>query len=306
MTSAAATATGEGTAPPTAASGPDTAPAIADRLPGWAARQTRGWLWAAIAAVAILAAASAAASWNAQFTAVSAVRHPPVIAAIEAGIPDAGALFFACLGIALALHGRRAVRPRALNACCVAVSLTMNALASAPSWRDIAIWVMPSAMYAVASDTLIGVIRAFTAQYEEGPLAKLRRGVAALVLCTLRLLLAFPSTFSGFRQWVMEEGPVAPGRKASPTAASKARRGSGKPAAGKDRAAQPSKQQLMITAAGRLADLKVISLDEVPKVAAEAAGEVGLHPGTARRQLRQYVLDLQQGRTGDVNGKALV
>src|SRR5256885_2048139 len=37
-------------------------------------------------------------------------RHFPAIAAAEAAIPDTAALVFACLGIALALHGRRALR----------------------------------------------------------------------------------------------------------------------------------------------------------------------------------------------------
>lgn len=81
------------------------------------------------------------------------------VAALEAGIPDVGALIFAALGIALALHGKRALRARTLNIACVGISLGMNALASAPGWRDLAIWVMPSAVYALASDTLIGVIR---------------------------------------------------------------------------------------------------------------------------------------------------
>ena len=35
----------------------------------------------------------------------------------------------------------------------------MNALASGSGWRDLAIWIMPAAVYALASDTLIGVIR---------------------------------------------------------------------------------------------------------------------------------------------------
>ena len=43
-----------------------------------------------------------------------ATRHLAAIAALEAAIPDAAALVFACLGIALALHGRRALRARAL------------------------------------------------------------------------------------------------------------------------------------------------------------------------------------------------
>ena len=34
-----------------------------------------------------------------------AARHLPAIAALEAAIPAAAALVFACLGITLALHG---------------------------------------------------------------------------------------------------------------------------------------------------------------------------------------------------------
>ena len=45
------------------------------------------------------------------------------IAALEAGIPDVGALIFAALGIALALHGKRAIRARTLNVACVGISL---------------------------------------------------------------------------------------------------------------------------------------------------------------------------------------
>jgi len=277
---------------------------------GWAARQTRGWLCAAIIAVAVLAAASAAASWNAQFTTVIAVRHQPVIAIIEAGIPDAGALFFACLGIALAIHGRRAIRARALNACCIAVSLTMNAMASSPGWRDMAIWVMPSAMYAVASDTLIAVIRAFTAQHEEGPMVRLGRAFRWLLLCSLRLLLAFPSTFSTFRQWVIEEGPRGRTHKALPPGRRPDTPRPAKPAATGNtdgaRDAPPGKQQLMIEAAGKLADLSSIPLTEVPKVAGEAAEMVGLHPGTGRRVLRRHVLTLQAAGTDHVNGEAVL
>ena len=54
-------------------------------------------------------------SFTAQYRMVDAARHLPVVAALEAAIPDAAALVFACLGIALAVHGRRALRARALN-----------------------------------------------------------------------------------------------------------------------------------------------------------------------------------------------
>jgi hypothetical protein len=133
------------------------------------------------------------------------------------------------LGIALALHGRRAIRPRVLNVAAVVVSLFMNAIAAAPGWRDLAVWVMPAVAYAVASDTLISVIRAWAlararalhatlADDEATPLAI----IGGLVLWLLRLVLAPRSTLAGFRRWVIEEVPFAPGRRTittQPTAA---------------------------------------------------------------------------------------
>ena len=35
----------------------------------------------------------------------------------------------------------------------------MNVIAAAPGWRDLAVWAMPPAAYALSSDTLIGVVR---------------------------------------------------------------------------------------------------------------------------------------------------
>jgi hypothetical protein len=137
---------------------------------------------------------------------------------LEAGIPDAGAIVFASLGIALALYGKRAVRTRALNVVCVGISLMQNALAASPGWRDLAIWVMPSAVYAVASDTLIGVVRAWAIARvrnigeklaDGGPTPLAIAGGAALWM--LRLTLAPKSTLGGFRAWVVTDCPVAPG-----------------------------------------------------------------------------------------------
>src|ERR1017187_6221847 len=185
--------------------------------------RAHGWLRGAMTALAVLAVAAAAVSWDAQYVLVRTVKHNMTIAALEAGIPDVGALIFAALGIALALHGKRAIRPRTLNVACVGISLAMNALASAPGWRDLAIWVMPSALYALASDTLIGVVRAWAiartrhtgevlADDEATPMAI----IGGLVLWLLRLALAPPSTIGGFRRWALEECPTAPGRKAAP------------------------------------------------------------------------------------------
>src|SRR6202167_2198088 len=178
----------------------------------------RAWLRNAMAALALLAAAAAVVSWDAQYVMVRQARHVPVIAALEAGIPDAGALIFAALGIALALHGRRALRPRTLNVACVGLSLAMNAIADGPGWRDTAIWVMPAAVYALASDTLIGVVRAWAlarqqdigqtlAEDSPTPLAL----AGSMMLWLLRLTLAPKSTLTGFRSWVVTDCPAAPG-----------------------------------------------------------------------------------------------
>ena len=183
--------------------------------------RSAAWLRCAMLALGLLAAAAAAVSFEAQFRMVMAAKGIRWAAALEAGIPDAAAMVFACLGIALALHGKRAIRARVLNVGAVATSVTMNALAAGPGWRDWAIWIMPPIAYALASDTLIGVVRAHAlAQQHESsetladddstPLAVL----TGVLLWTLRLVLAPSSTLHGFRGWVLEECPVAPGRRA--------------------------------------------------------------------------------------------
>jgi hypothetical protein len=176
-------------------------------------------------ALGVLAAAAAVVSFAAQFNMIVSVRHDRVIAALEAGIPDASAAIFASLGIALALHGKHAIRARLLNLGAVATSIFMNFIAADPGWRNAAIWMMPPVAYALASDTAIGVIRSWTiararemredlADDEVTPLAI----VGAFCLWLLRLALAPPSTLGGFRRWVIEECPVAPGRTALPAA----------------------------------------------------------------------------------------
>ena len=180
--------------------------------PRWSRDRSGLWLRNAAAGLCVLAAAAAAVSFTAQYRMVDATRHLPVVAALEAAIPDAAALVFACLGIALALHGRRALRARALNLASVAASVFMNAIAAAPGWRNLAIWAMPPVAYALASDTLITVIRARHQQLAADaatPLAIL----GGLILWLLRLALAPVSTLAGFRAWVLEECPVAPGRR---------------------------------------------------------------------------------------------
>ena len=203
---------------PSLATAPDTGTPPASR-PG----QDRSGLWLrnAAAGLCVLAAAAAAVSFTAQYRMVDATRHLPAIAALEAAIPDAAALVFACLGIALALHGRRALRARTLNLAAVGASVFMNAIAAEPGWRNLAIWAMPPVAYALASDTLIGVVRARALALHQHLDTTLAADAATplailggLILWLLRLALAPASTLAGFRAWVLDECPVAPGRRA--------------------------------------------------------------------------------------------
>jgi Protein of unknown function (DUF2637) len=260
-------------------------------VPPWWSRDRSGlWLRNAVAGLCVLAAAAAAVSFTAQYRMVDATRHLPVVAALEAAIPDAAALVFACLGIALALHGRRALRARALNLASVAASVFMNAIAAAPGWRNLAIWAMPPVAYALASDTLITVVRTRHQQLAADtatPLANL----GGLVLWLLRLVLAPVSTLAGFRAWVLEECPVAPGRRAAPPSAA------ARPSPGGGTVPRKATKtgRFLSLVTERHGPLASIPLDRVASISAALAAAVGLNPGAARAALRKAVLAARNG-----------
>jgi hypothetical protein len=169
------------------------------------------------------------------------------------------------LGVALAVHGRRAIRARMLNAASAGGSVFMNVIAAAPGWRNLAVWAMPPAMYALASDTLIGVVHtgAVASRNSEAPGGgaagfSFLAALGGLALWLLRLSVAPRSTAAGFRQWVLEECPVAPGRRApAPAGASvPGRPGDGRPGhrttAGRTRPRQPGRARQIATRAGGL------------------------------------------------------
>jgi hypothetical protein len=247
------------------------------------------WLRNAAAGLCVLAAAAAVVSFTAQYRMVDATRHLPVVAALEAVIPDAAALVFACLGIALALRGRRALRARALNLASVAASVFMNAIAAAPGWRSLAIWAMPPVAYALASDTLITVVRSHQQQVAEAatPLAI----VGGLILWLLRLALAPASTLAGFRAWVLEECPVAPGRRpALPPDPDSAGQGTG---TAPRKATKTARFLGLVTE--RHGPLASIPLDRIAPISAALAPVADLNPGAARTALRKAVLSARNG-----------
>jgi hypothetical protein len=263
-------------------------------------------------AVGLVAVAAAVVSYQAQWRLVYQDKHELDVSYIQAAIPDLGSLVFACFGIALALHGKRAIRARLLNLLCVGISLAMNAFAAAPGWRDLAIWVMPSAVYALASDTLIGVIRAHViARHRQlgealadDEITPLHLAGAAL-LWLLRLALAPPSTLKGFHGWV-KSLPAAPparqGAKDGQPAVTGARpapvKGPPDPPAmhaGRGPRGGTKQDQFLTLVVARYGPLTEFDLKAVSRAAAELAPEAELHPGTARKILRAQVLAAQNG-----------
>ena len=273
------------------------------------------WLYAAAAGLLILAAAAASVSFSAQYRLVYAARRLPAVAGLEAAIPDAAALVFACLGVALALHGRRAVRARALNVASAGASVFMNVIAAAPGWRDLAVWAMPPAAYALASDTLIGVIRTWVVarQNPAGTLAgevTILAVLGGVLLWLLRLTMAPASTMSGFRAWVLEECPVAPGRRAPrpvPARTPGRSRATGPASAVTPGAASRGVVPPRIPRGGtktarflalvseQHGPLGAVPLGSVGRISAQVAPQAGLNTGSARTALRRAVLIAQNG-----------
>ena len=275
---------------PVPAPGPSRQP-VPSRGPG---DRSGLWLRNAAAGLVVLAAAAATVSFTAQYRMVDATRHLPVVAALEAAIPDAAALVFACLGIALALHGRRALRARALNLASVGASVFMNAIAAAPGWRNLAIWAMPPVAYALASDTLIAVVRTrhqHPATAGAGEAATPLAIVGGLILWLLRLALAPASTLAGFRAWVLEQCPVAPGRRAAlPSVRDQPGQG---PGTVPRKVTKTARFLSLVTE--RHGPLAAIPLDRVAGISAALAPAAGLNPGAARAALRKAVLSARNG-----------
>jgi hypothetical protein len=263
--------------------------------------------------LAVLAAAAAAVSYAAQYQMVLAAKGSASAAALEAAIPDVAALIFATLGIALALHGRRAIRARALNVVAVATSVAMNVLAAGHGLRNLAVWAMPPVAYALASDTAIGVVRAWTIAWQKAPDVALANDeatplaiVGGLLLWLLRLGIAPVSTLAGFRAWVVEECPVAPGRQARSASGAP---GEGSPSPVRMITARPANvarqrrggrggtktARFLALVADRYGPLDTFPVADVSRVSSELAPEVGLDPGAARAALRRHVLSLSNG-----------
>src|ERR1022692_3808227 len=172
-----------------------------------------GLLAAASCLLLVLAAAQGYVSFRAQYAFVDHAKRAHVPSILEALGLDTGAVIFALLALSLARRGRPGTTERVLNVACALGSMTMNLLAAnLTSPRSVTVWVMPSALYALASDRLIAVVRRWvqpsgTAAGQEG---SAWRVVGAMTLWLLRLVLDPLGTLAGLRRWVLAITPSAP------------------------------------------------------------------------------------------------
>jgi hypothetical protein len=179
-------------------------------------------LIAASCLLLLLAAAQGYVSFRAQYAFVDHAKRARVPSTLEALGLDTGAVIFALLALSLARRGKRGAVERVLNVACALGSLMMNLLAAdLTSPRSVTVWVLPSALYALASDRLIAVVRRWalanepTGQFAHDGSAW--RGIGGLALWLLRLIFDAPGTVHGFRGWVLVAAPVAPGMRAAST-----------------------------------------------------------------------------------------
>jgi len=201
---------------------PGQAGELAVMTPARPARSTgAGLLIVASGLLLLLAAAQGYVSFRAQYVFVDAAKHAYLPSVLEALGLDTGAVIFALLALSLARRGGRARVERSLNVACAIGSLTMNLLAAdLGSPRSVTVWVLPSALYALASDRLIAVVRRWVQASNPGAgttaEGSVWRAAGGLVLWALRLVLDAPGTAAGFRRWVLAAAPVAPGTRATP------------------------------------------------------------------------------------------
>jgi len=178
-----------------------------------------GLLAAASCLLLLLATAQGYVSFRAQYAFVDHAKRAQVPSVLEALGLDTGAVIFALLALSLARRGKRGTVERVLNVACALGSLAMNLLAAnLTSPRSITVWVLPSALYALASDRLIAVVRRWVqASDPAAPIARegsAWRAFGGLGLWVLRLIFDVRGTVTGFRHWVLAVAPVAPGTRA--------------------------------------------------------------------------------------------
>src|SRR6516164_5901784 len=205
------------------------APSVRRWLAEAAPRPGARLIWTAAAGLAVLAAAAFYVSFRAQYTFMFGVKHQFAPALIEALIADVAMVVCSLLALGMACAGQSAKVARLLLVVFAGLSAGMNYLAAdGASFRSVAVYVMPPAVFAVCTDQVVSVVRRFGLGISEDSawtgLGRFAVAVARLsgvvVLYGLRLVLAPAETAGGLRKMVLAAAPIPqPGpRQAAPGA----------------------------------------------------------------------------------------
>jgi hypothetical protein len=294
----------------------------------------KGTLLLAVASflVLLLAAGQGYVSWFAQYVFIYAAKRAHTPGSIEALGLDTGAVIFALLALALVRLKRRAIVPRILNVSCAAGSLAMNVLgADLSSPRSIAIYAMPSALYATASDQLVAVVRrhALPAKVDEeeqrSAWSLAWRGlvrtvclitlvvlwVLRLPLYLLRLAIAPAETWGGLRQVLLTVTPLPEVEKPSAIENSNGGGGGGgggnpRPRGrrrGGDRERRPTKKAALLKAYAGSVGYGDRSL--IGQLSKDLAAVAGLSDGAARAYLYEFLNKTPAGDLAKVRAQLL-
>jgi hypothetical protein len=174
-------------------------------------------IWASTLGLAVLAGATFYVSYRAQFAFMYAVKRQAVPALIEALIADVAMVVCALLALGMACAGKPAKVARLLVVVFAGLSAGMNYLAAdTASFRSVAVYVMPPAVFAVCTDQVVSVVRRFGLGITEDsswavPGRLVLAGVTlagVILLYSLRLILAPAETARGLRKMVLGAAPV--------------------------------------------------------------------------------------------------
>jgi hypothetical protein len=249
-------------------------------------------IWTAAAGLAVLAAATFYVSFRAQYTFMFAVKHQGLPALIEALIADVAMVVCSLLALGMACAGQPAKVARLLVVVFAGLSAGMNYLAAdVSSFRSVAVYVMPPAVFAVCTDQVVSVVRRHGLGIaEDSSWSVLGRVVpaaarlaGAVLLYWLRFALAPAETAKGLRRMVLAAAPLPEvTRQDRPATSSGVLSGSGAKALPETAPEVTSRP----------------ALEAVPDVQDRSPATSGKQPGpaTPERVAEFYAADLAAGR----------
>jgi hypothetical protein len=178
---------------------------------------------------------------------------------------------------------------------CAGASAVMNfAAANDTSPKSVLAYVMPPVFLAVVADRVVSVARRHVlGENEQSPWL----AAATVVLYTLRLVLAPPSTTAGLRRWLLLKTPLPTAGVAAAATAPPRKPIGGRPGPAGPRAESKTARFLALVEQ-RHGPLDGFPPERVARTCTQLAPEVGLDLGAARTALRRAVLTAPDGRQG--------